>query len=51
MITICLHYSYDWTQQFLKFIQPALGKLDNFYIIIYTLLCMMIFNCLYTSYN
>ena len=30
---------YQWL---LKFIQPTSGKLDKFYIIIYTFLCMMI---------
>ena len=30
---------YQWL---LKFIQPASGRLDNFYIMIYIILCMMI---------
>ena len=39
MITKCSHTNYKW---FFKIIQPAWGRLDNFLIIIYTFLCMMI---------
>ena len=42
------HTNYEW---FLKIIQPAWGGLDNFYIIIYTFLCIMIIKYSYTSYD
>ena len=46
MMTKYSHTNYEW---FLKIIQPAWGGLDNFHIIIYTFLYMMITKYFHTS--
>ena len=48
MITKCSHTNYGW---FLKIIQPVWGGLDNFRIIIYIFLYMIIIKYPHTSYD
>ena len=46
MMTKCFHINYE---RFLKIIQLAWDLLDNFHIIFYTFLCMMITKYSHTS--